>query len=116
MVDNRDLVFQTLSALGFSVDYQYPAKFETFPCISYFDSGHVAEDYKDGKPDIDMTEITVDVWQKADKHGSITEIHTQTDSAMRAAGFFRQAFINQFEDDTKIQHITFKYVKPEKEV
>lgn len=115
MVNNRALAFNTLNSLSYPVDYQYPAKFETFPCISYFDSGHTADDYHDGKASIDITEITVDVWEKADNHGNLVEIHFQVDAAMTAAGFFRRAFINQFEEDTKIQHITLKYTKPEEE-
>lgn len=115
MVDNRALVFQTLSSLGYTVDYQYPEKFETFPCISYFDSGHIADDYEDGAATADVTEYTVDVWEKADSTGNLIEIHLQVDKAMRDAGFFRQGFINQFEEDTKINHYTFKFIKPEEE-
>lgn len=115
MVDNRPLAFQTLNALGYPVVYQYPAKFDSFPCISYFDSGHVPADYADGKATVDITEITVDVWQKADNQGNLAEIHPAVATAMKNAGFYQDAFISQFEEDTRIHHITFKFIKSEME-
>lgn len=116
MVDNRPLVYQTLSTLTYPVDYNYPEKMNFFPCISYFDSGHVPTDYADGKAKADITETTVDVWEKMDSQGVFIEIHCQVDQVMREAGFYRTAFVNQFEDDTKIQHVTFKFTKIEMEV
>jgi hypothetical protein len=116
MVDNRALVYTILFSTGYSADYNYPASFASFPCMSYFDSGHIDTDYSDGIPHIDITEFTVDVWEKEDNQGNLIEIHPIVDTNMKAAGFTRVAFINQLDTDTQVRHITFKFNKPEEEV
>ena len=117
MVDNREEVYSILSSLGFSVDYQYPKDFATFPCISYFDSGHSNDAYQDSKADTDTVEITVDVWEREDTNtGKVKEIHFDVDNLMRKANFIKKMYTNLFENDTKIYHHIFKFTKIYEEV
>jgi len=117
MIDNNEEVFNALNSLGVTVDFNYPSKKASFPSISFWDSGHTSDDYKDGKSGIDKVETTVDVWEKADQTTGIrTKIHAEVDSKMRSEGFLRIQGVSLYESDTKIFHYQYKYVKPYEEV
>lgn len=126
MVDNRASVYAALVSLGYTVDYYYPSTFADvdengtfqFPRMSYYDSGHTPDDYADNVPHIDETEITVDVWEKANPQtGELVEIHAQADKVMADAGFTRVVYIpqSQMNDKEILYHITMKFKKLESE-
>ena len=105
MIDNNAEVYSILSDIG-TTFFQYPDSFATFPIISYWDSNHTAEDYQDGKNDLDIIETTVDIWEKTDETtGELIKIHVDVDNAMRAHGFKRYLpVISLYETDTHIYH------------
>lgn len=116
MIDNNAEVYAALNAVGIAYK-QYPKSFATFPVISYWDSGHTADGFLNGKSTIDTIETTVDVWEKEDINGNFIEVHSQMDSAMRANGFIRSnPIVCQYEIDTFVTHYTAKYKKPYEEV
>ncbi|KHD34362.1 hypothetical protein NL50_17390 [Clostridium acetobutylicum] len=83
-----------------------------FPMISYFDSDHLADQFQDGQNSNDVIEITVDIWERADSDtGELISVYADVDQAMRANKFIRTMFTNSFEEDTLINHYTFKYKK-----
>lgn len=116
MIDTRSAVYNILNSVGYPVSYQYPKSFASFPCISYWDSGHTATDYQDGIADIDVVEYTVDVWEKENADGQIIEIHNQVDLNMRSAGYKRTQFVSLYEIDTHVFHFQIKFIKIESEV
>lgn len=95
-----------------STQNQTPPPQDYFPMISYYDSDHAATAYADGTNLIDIPEITVDVWERADINtGELTSIYQQVDTAMRQNKYLRTGFVNQYEEDTKIYHYTYKFKK-----
>ncbi|MCR3759151.1 hypothetical protein KYB31_09130 [Clostridium felsineum] len=123
MVNILPQVYNILSQVAPSY-YQYPqvlvdavrnqsnVEQKYFPMISYFDSDHSADQFQDGLNDVDTVEITVDVWERADSStGELISVYADVDTAMRANKFIRTMFANNFEDDTLINHYTFKYKK-----
>jgi len=117
MIDNNAEVCAILSLVG-TTYFQYPTSFATFPIISYWDSGHEADGFYDGKSTVDKPEITVDVWEKEDPlTGALIKIHAQMDSAMRAHGFIRaNPIVGTYETDTHVYHYQGKYKKLYEEI
>lgn len=123
MVNILPQVYSILSTIAPSY-YQYPqvlvdaarnqagVEQKYFPMISYFDSDHLADQFQDGQNNADVNEITVDVWERADSDtGELTSIYSDVDQAMRQNNFIRTMFTNQYEENTLINHYTFKYKK-----
>lgn len=95
-----------------SAQNQAPAPQDSFPMISYYDSDHSADGYADGANLVDTVEITADVWERADINtGVLASVYQQVDTAMRQNKYLRTGFVNQYEEDTKIYHYTYKFKK-----
>lgn len=95
-----------------SAQNQEPVSQDYFPMISYYDSDHAADSYADSTNLADIVEMTVDVWERANQDtGELTSIYQQVDTAMRQNGYLKTGFVNQYEEDTKIYHYTYKFKK-----
>lgn len=104
--------YQYPQVLVDSTQNQTPVPQDSFPMISYYDSDHSADSYADSINLVDTVEITVDVWERADINtGELTSIYQQVDTAMRQNKYLRTGFVNQYEEDTKIYHYTYKFKK-----
>lgn len=107
MIDLKEYVYQTLSALDIPVHYFYPPENADLPCVSWREAENRVAAQADTNEHLTELAYVIDVWGlSAFVNGQKA---AQIDTLMAGAGFRRTFAYDLYEPGTKIHHKTMRY-------